>query len=153
MGILRILLVVIEVMTSLLLIGVILLQKSKSEGLGLAFGSGMGETLFGSRAGNVLTKITVTLALVFLANTALLGVLFTNSHETSIMDQVADPVPMAQPSAPSQPIEAAPEAPAVTAPTLLPGSSLSEIPMAAPAAAPVVEAAPVEAVPVAEPQP
>ena len=59
--------------SSLLLVILILLQKSKSEGLGLAFGSGMGEALFGSRAGNILTKLTIIFAVVFLANTLLLG--------------------------------------------------------------------------------
>lgn len=122
MGILRVLLIVIEVMTSLLLIGVILLQKTKSEGLGLAFGSGMGETLFGSRAGNVLTRITVILGLVFLANTAFLGMIFTNAHETSIIDQRTAPLPMAAPAAPTAPA-AEPVAPLAApggAPTLMP---------------------------------
>lgn len=140
MGILRILLIVVEVATSLLLIGVILLQKTKSEGLGLAFGAGMGETLFGSRAGNVLTKITVTLALVFLANTTILGVLFTNAHETSIMDRRVGARPAAVPAV--QPSAPAPMAEPQTAPTLLPAETPAEVP-----AAPAVEA------PVEQPQP
>ncbi len=139
MAILRVLLIVIEVVTSLLLIGVILLQKSKSEGLGLAFGSGMGETLFGSRAGNVLSKITVTLALVFLVNTAFLGMLFTNAHETSIIDERTADAPLAAP-APVAPEPAPSVAPTMVppsaAPTLLPGSSLSDTPAPAPAAEP-----------------
>lgn len=140
MGILRILLIVVEVATSLLLIGVILLQKTKSEGLGLAFGSGMGETLFGSRAGNVLTKITVTLALVFLANTTILGVIFTNAHETSIMDQRLSTMPVSAPAA--QPSAPAPLAAPQTAPTLMP----AEMPVEAPVA-------PAADVPVEQPQP
>lgn len=147
MQILKILLIVVEIVACLLLVGVVLLQKSKSEGLGLAFGSGMGETLFGSRAGNVLTKITVTLGLVFLATTTLLGMLFTQSHETSIIDQRTAPLPVqSAPSAPA-PVQEAPavsEAPALEpqsaaqAPTLMPGASLDE---QAPVAAPVAEPA------------
>lgn len=145
MEILKVLLIVVEIVSCLLLVGVVLLQKSKSEGLGLAFGSGMGETLFGSRAGNVLTKITVTLGLVFLANTTLLGVLFTRSHETSIIDQrtgnlpvqAAAPAPAAATETPSVPAPA-PEQPALGAPTLMPGASLEE---QAPAAAPAAEPA------------
>lgn len=140
MGILRILLIVVEVATSLLLIGVILLQKTKSEGLGLAFGSGMGETLFGSRAGNVLTKITVTLALVFLANTTILGVIFTNAHETSIMDQRLSTMPVAAPVA--QLSAPAPMTAPQTAPTLM----TAETPVEAPVA-------PAADVPVEQPQP
>ncbi len=126
MGILRILLILVEVVTCLLLVGVILLQKSKSEGLGLAFGAGVGETLFGSRAGNVLTKITVTLALVFLANTALLGMVFTHRSERSLIDQRVGsaPPPMAAPAAPMAPA-AAPAAPQTT---LMPGSGLDSAP-------------------------
>ena len=75
MSILITLLLIVLVISSLLLIGVILLQRSKSEGLGLAFGASTGESLFGARAGNVLTKITVILGIVFMASALLLGVL------------------------------------------------------------------------------
>lgn len=128
MGILRILLILVEVVTCLLLIGVILLQKSKSEGLGLAFGAGVGETLFGSRAGNVLTKITVTLGLIFLANTALLGMVFTHRADRSLIDERVGsvPPPMAAPAAPAAP--AAAPAPAAPQTTLLPGSGLDAPP-------------------------
>jgi preprotein translocase subunit SecG len=140
MGILRVLLILVEVVTCLLLVGVILLQKSKSEGLGLAFGAGVGETLFGSRAGNVLTKITVTLGLVFLANTALLGMIFTHQTEKSIIDQRVGAAPVQMAPAPTQqPVEAP-----APAPTLLPGAGL-DAPVAAPAAPVVVEPAPVAA--------
>ena len=50
------LLLVVEVVSAFLLILIILAQKSKDQGLGMAFGGGMGESLFGSRAGNVLTR-------------------------------------------------------------------------------------------------
>lgn len=86
-GFLRVVLILVEIVACLLLIGVILLQKSKSEGLGLAFGSGVGETLFGSRAGNILTKTTVVLAVIFLLNTAFLGLVFTHRAERSIIDR------------------------------------------------------------------
>ena len=50
MGVLIGILFSIEAIISVLLIGIILLQKSKDEGLGLAFGAGVGETDFGGRA-------------------------------------------------------------------------------------------------------
>ena len=47
----------IMLVSCFLLIGLILIQRSKNEGMGgLAMGAGMGEALFGSRAGNVLTR-------------------------------------------------------------------------------------------------
>lgn len=89
---LKALFIVIEVICCLLLIGLILLQKSKSEGLGLAFGASTGESLFGARAGNVLSKATVTLGVVFMASSLILGVLFAQNEKT-LMDSVeAEPV-------------------------------------------------------------
>ena len=67
------LLIVVEVIVGLLLIGVVLLQRSKDQGLGLAFGAGMGESLFGSQAVNVLIKITIVLSCVFFLNTMFLA--------------------------------------------------------------------------------
>jgi preprotein translocase subunit SecG len=129
MGILRVLLILVEVVSCLLLIGVILLQRSKSEGLGLAFGAGVGETLFGSRAGNVLTKITVTLGLIFLANTALLGVVVTNRAERSLIDRrFGTPPPLPAPVAPATPTAYSP--PAAPPTTLMPGGNLDEAPPA-----------------------
>ena len=87
MSILITLLLIVLVISSLLIIGVILLQRSKSEGLGLAFGASTGESLFGARAGNVLTKITVILGIVFMASALLLGVLYAKKDQP-LMDQV-----------------------------------------------------------------
>jgi preprotein translocase subunit SecG len=66
------LLMVVEVIISILLIGVILLQRSKGSGAGMAFGQGVGESLFGAQVGNVLTRTTVILAVIFLVNTAVI---------------------------------------------------------------------------------
>ncbi len=82
MIVLRSFLLLVEVLCSVMLIGLILLQRSKSEGLGAAFGGGMGESLFGSRAGNVLTKMTVILGSVFLVNTLALGILYAGGSAT-----------------------------------------------------------------------
>lgn len=71
-NIIKILLTIVEVAVSLLLVTAILIQKSKTQGAGLAFGSGMGETLFGGQIGNVMTKVTVVLAVIFLVNTTVL---------------------------------------------------------------------------------
>ena len=134
--ILTALLLVIEVLVSLLLIGVILIQKSKGGGLGgSAFGGG-GESLFGVRTGNVLTKLTITLSIIFLANTLLLAFNYAESGEESVMSTrpAAAPLEPLQPvnlpgpdaetldlpglpveTAPPAPIEAIPPAPATPA--------------------------------------
>lgn len=86
MTILRVLLFSVEAITAVLLIGIILIQKAKGGGLGVAFGAGGSESLFGSRAGNVLTKATVVLAIIFMVNTVALAIMFARSHDASLMD-------------------------------------------------------------------
>ena len=98
MTILISLLLIVEVLSAFLLIVVILAQKSKDQGLGMAFGSGMGESLFGSRAGNVLTRMTITLAAVFMLTTIVLGILFAKGKggsSGSVMDDAVPSAPMA----------------------------------------------------------
>lgn len=80
-------LLILEVLCSFLLISVILLQKSKGGGLGgTAFGGGGGDSLFGARTGTVLTKITITLSIFFLANTLVLAFVYAGPRERSLMD-------------------------------------------------------------------
>lgn len=98
---LKALFIVVIVLCSLLLIGLILLQKSKSEGLGLAFGAGAGESLFGARAGNVLSRATVVLGVVFMGSALILGVLFAQEDRTVMDNLESDPaLPAAVQSAP-----------------------------------------------------
>jgi preprotein translocase subunit SecG len=111
MSILISVLLIVEVLAAFLLIVVILAQKSKDQGLGMAFGGGMGESLFGSRAGNVLTRMTVTLAAVFMLTTIVLGILFARGNvgsSGSVMDKAARQMPMA-PAAPAAAPLAAPQ--------------------------------------------
>lgn len=76
MTILTVFLYVLVVLTALLLIGLILIQPSKSGGMGAAFG-GIGESVFGAKAGSHLTKTTVVMTTIFfvvaLALAALIG--------------------------------------------------------------------------------
>ena len=101
MGVIQTLLIILEAACCLALIGLVLLQKSKSEGLGLAFGGGGNDSLFGARAGNVLTKATVGIGLLFLVNTLVLGMLFAGSASQSLMDGASAPVAPLQQQAPA----------------------------------------------------
>lgn len=145
MGVLKVLLMLVEIVSGVLLIGVILLQKSKDEGLGLAFGAGVGESLFGSRAGNVLTKITITLAVIFMANTLLIGYLLSGS---SASGSLTDDLP-AQPVVPTQqaPVGGVtmPASPVpVPAPTPLSMEQPVSAPPVAPSPAPAVNPVPAQ---------
>ncbi len=130
MTFLKVVLILVEVLCSLLLIGVVLLQKSKGEGLGMAFGAEMGESLFGARAANVLVKITIWLGIIFMLNTVFLARIYSQGQGRSVMERVAAPAPV--PAAPNA------AAPTGTAPqTTLP----APVPAPAPAAAPEMPAA------------
>lgn len=150
MTVLKFFLYFIEAMSAILLIGVILLQKSRDQGLGLAFGAGVGESLFGSRAGNVLTKITIGLALVFLINTLLLAVISSRmATSTSVVDRIPNrSAPGGMPLTPTSRPLVPPSGSAIPASTPAPAAA----PVAAPAAVPA-PATPVPATPAPAPAP
>ncbi|MDK2858743.1 MAG: preprotein translocase subunit SecG, partial [Verrucomicrobiota bacterium] len=60
---------------------------------------------FGARTGNVLTKATVGIGIVFLVNTLILGMLFAGSSGASLMDDAVttQPAPIEQPAMPEVP--------------------------------------------------
>lgn len=57
----------------LILCSVILVQESKSSGLGASFGGDTGESLFGTSTPEVLKKFTAYLVVIFLASCVLLS--------------------------------------------------------------------------------
>lgn len=102
MTVLGYLLTAVEAVTSLLLVIIILMQKTKSQGIGMTFGGAMGESLFGAQVGNVLTRMTVILSIVFLVNTTLLAMVGGRRGMQTVADQVAGQ-PGAVPTAPAVP--------------------------------------------------
>lgn len=83
------LLFTIDVICALLLIGIILIQQSKSGGGLGAISGGMGESVFGTSVGNVVTKTTVVLASVFLVSTLILAFISKYEPQTgSISDKL-----------------------------------------------------------------
>ena len=153
MSIVTYLLIAVTVISSILLLILILLQKTKADGLGLAFGSGVGEALFGSRAGNILSKLTIIFACVFLASTLLLSIVFAGGRGRSLMGQrqglMAGAMPRSaqqqRPPSGSRQTQPVPAEQAGGAPTL-PGTYLgdqgSQPKPAAPAEAPAPQPAP-----------
>ena len=80
------------VIVSLLLIGIILIQPSKSGGMGAAFG-GVGESVFGAQAGSHLTKATVIMTAIFLALSLLLAAIIGhgwNSSDSKGVDELME---------------------------------------------------------------
>ena len=95
MNILIILLRIVEVLVCLMLVGIILMQRSKGSGAGVSFGGGAAEAIFGAQMGNVLTKTTVILGFVFLANTLALSILQARSSGISADGSIMDGEPPA----------------------------------------------------------
>ncbi len=67
MGIISILLLIVFVISALLLILMVLLQDDQGDGIGGMFGGGS-STTFGSRSGNILTRFTSILGVVFMVS-------------------------------------------------------------------------------------
>lgn len=84
MSTLTVLLYALVVVISLLLIGIILVQPSKSGGLGATFG-GIGESVFGAQAGSHLTRATVIMTAIFFLLTLILASLI--GHGVKLNDQ------------------------------------------------------------------
>lgn len=131
-------LIVLEALVSALLIGVIFLQKTKGGMGGTAFGGGVGEAIFGSRMGNVLTKATVVLAAIFLANTILLTMLTARRKPVASVTDMG----LVVPSSPVAPMST-PE-PAGIEPPSVPVAIDVPVEVDVPVAAAPVAAAPVE---------
>ncbi len=119
MSILISILIAFHVLVCLLMVGVVLMQRPKNEGLGAAFGGGMTENIFGAQTTHVLQKFTVWLGIVFFALTLLLAILYAKrgTGETTIQKELlSQPVPAAS---------AAPEAAPATTPTTAPAEPVA----------------------------
>ena len=110
-------LLVLQFVLAAVLVVIVLLQKSSSIGLGAY--SGSNETVFGAKgAAGFLTKLTFTLAILFIANTLALGYFYNQAKKTSIVEEMKEQkiipaVPKAQPNSK----DAVPTAPKTDAPT------------------------------------
>lgn len=122
----------VHIVISLLMVGAVLMQLPRSEGLGAAFGGGITEHVFGAQTTNVLAKATVWLGIAFFVITLLLAMAYSRNQPTgkaierkvletpaaaATTDTTSDTsaeAPPAEKSATSSPesVPAAPEAPA-----------------------------------------
>jgi len=89
----------VQVLSGLLIIVVILLQQTKGAGFSSVFGGGGGDSIFGSTAGNVLTRTTVVLAAVFAISSVSLGLMGRGRVGKSVLD-----IPTAAVTEPAAPV-------------------------------------------------
>ena len=102
-------LTILLVIVSLLLIGLVLMQKGKGADAGAAFGSGASGTVFGARGStNFLSRSTSLLATVFFV--LCLGLAYLSAQQTegggSLLDDVTDQAPAtSEPAAAPAPVD------------------------------------------------
>ena len=82
-------LMIFQAVISVLLIVMVLLQFGKGAEAGLFSGGGSDSVVPSGQQGNILSKITVVMAILFLGNSILLAKLQTSTSSSSIMDTEA----------------------------------------------------------------
>ena len=113
------------VIVSLFMCLIVLMQRSKQEGLGAAFGGGFTESVWGAQTSQVLVKTTVWLAVLFFVLSIALARLYSHrealaSHPSTLKQELLKPVPAivtnAAPLTPSVPSAATSATPAAATP-------------------------------------
>jgi preprotein translocase subunit SecG len=153
-------LIVFLVIDSLLLVLAVLMQRPKSEGLGVAFGGGVTEGLFGAGTTDFLVRLTIWLTGIFFGLCLLLVVLIARSTSRPVSADAelaesrkaaAKPKPSLESGKPPTPPAAKPTAPAATtpAPAAKPTAPAAATPApAAKPSAPAASPSPTQPVPV-----
>ena len=145
------LLLVVQILSSLAIISLVLLQQGKGADMGSAFGSGSAGSLFGATgAANFMSRATKWAAVVFFITTIGLAYVANRGNtgqDTGIMQNFTQTAPVAPPAGSAVPgvTPAAPGLPAAAPQNAVPGvpavPNTPAIPVAP--AAPVTPAAPV----------
>jgi preprotein translocase subunit SecG len=121
---------------------VIMMQRSKQEGLGAAFGGGITESVFGAQTSNVLVKATVWAAIIFFGLSITLARLY--SHRAVLIEQ-GSPVQqlLEKPVAPTTPSSTtAPASPTTAAPAATTSAPVTPAPAAPATTKPASPSAP-----------
>lgn len=96
------LIAILHVVTSLFIIGVVLLQSGKGAEMGATFGSGGSQSVFGAGGdGNFMTRVTTAAAVIFMLTSLTLAYLSGHAPGSTIMSGKA--AQKAVPAAPQQP--------------------------------------------------
>jgi len=131
MNILLTVLLTVQMLSALVMIGLILVQHGKGADMGAAFGSGSSGSLFGATgSANFLSRTTAVLAAVFFASTlalAYFGTAQPRASSGSVLEGAAQPAAPAVPGAAQIPGNA-PTGSAVPAPVAPAAPGAGQIP-------------------------
>jgi preprotein translocase subunit SecG len=128
---LRWILTCIQVFSSLVIVGLVLIQRGKGAEAGAGFGAGASGTVFGARgATTALSRATAVFAAIFMINSLALAYLGSSASkqeesQKTILDQAATPPPKPAPAGGSS-------APAPVPATPAPAQSPAPAPAPAP---------------------
>jgi preprotein translocase subunit SecG len=131
---LRWILTCIQVFSSLVIVGLVLIQRGKGAEAGAGFGAGASGTVFGARgATTALSRATAVFAGIFMINSLALAYLGTSTSkqedvQKTILEQAAAPPPKPAPSGGSAAPSPVPAAPAPAAPAQLPAPTPAPAP-------------------------
>ena len=93
-------LIIIYIIVCIALITIVLLQSSKGEGLAGVFGGGGGsQAIFGARTGDILTKSTTGLAILFMVLSLILAVI-SGRRAKSLSQEIAEAAGRSRPQLP-----------------------------------------------------
>ncbi len=96
-------LLIVQIVLTIILTIVILLQKSSSIGLGAY--SGSNESVFGAKGPNsFLAKITFTIGFLLVVNTITLGYMYSKASQASVVDDMIENTNIIAPAIPVTPI-------------------------------------------------
>lgn len=124
MNILTSIVMTVQILSALVMIGLILLQHGKGADMGAAFGSGGSGSLFGaSGSANFLSRTTAVLATVFFVSTLYLS--FTSNYRPASSGSVLENAAVSAPAAPAVDASSAPSVPTQPAPA----TPVSQIPV------------------------
>jgi preprotein translocase subunit SecG len=123
---LRLILTCVQVFSSLVIVGLVLLQRGKGAEAGAGFGAGASGTVFGARgATTALSRATAVFAAIFMINSLALAYLGTSTSrqqevQKTILDEAATPQPKPAPVTGSSAPASVPATPPPAAPTPAP---------------------------------
>ena len=131
---LRWILTCIHVFSSLVIVGLVLIQRGKGAEAGAGFGAGASGTVFGARgATTALSRATAVFAAIFMINSLALAYLGTSGSkqeeaQKTILDQAAAPPAKPAPAPGGSAPASMPATPAPPAPTQTPAPSPAPAP-------------------------
>jgi preprotein translocase subunit SecG len=113
---------------------VIMMQRSKQEGLGAAFGGGITESIWGAQTSSVLVKATVWAAIIFFSISILLARLYSHRAFMSAEEKSGVQMYLDQGASTNAAPAVSPATNAPAASVTTPASSATNVPSPAPSA-------------------